>query len=89
MSGYLTHWRDAEDSPAGRILKQISSAGDRYHSTESWTDDEYGESCADAIERVVGAEVNAAAEREREQCAIEASHWYDGKAAAKAIRARS
>ena len=31
----------------------------------------------------------AAAEQEREQCAIEAAHWYDGKAAAKAIRARS
>lgn len=35
------------------------------------------------------AERQAAAEQEREQCAIEAEHWYDGKAAAKAIRARS
>ena len=42
-----------------------------------------------AVAREIAIAEQAAAEREREQCAIEASHWYDGKAAAKAIRARS
>ena len=69
MSGYLTHWRNAGDSPAGRILKTISRAGDHYHHTESWCDEDVlDESCADMIERVVESECAAA----KRQGAIEA-----------------
>ena len=47
------------------------------------------DAAVESAHQIRDADVKAAAEREREQCAIEASHWYDGKAAAKAIRARS
>ena len=38
MSGYLTVWRFKPDTPAGRVLKVISEAGDHYHHTEGWSD---------------------------------------------------
>ena len=67
MSGYLTRWRDQPDSPAGRILMAISDAGDRYHHTEDWEEDEYGESCMAMIERVVTDEIRAAVKAERDR----------------------
>ncbi len=68
MSGYLTRWREIEDSPVGRILKAISQAGDFYHDTERWSEDDpkrdlLGESMMDMIERVVRGEVAALQEK--------------------------
>lgn len=59
MSGYLTAWRDKPDTPAGRILKIISEAGDAYHHTEGWCDpyDEDYPSRMDIIEKCVESEM--------------------------------
>lgn len=61
MSGYLTAWRDKPDTPAGRILKTISAAGDWSHHTEAWADP-YSEdetSQMDNIEKCVESEISA------------------------------
>lgn len=40
MSGYLHFYRNDEDSPVGRILDELRRAGNAYHNTEGWSDDE-------------------------------------------------
>ncbi len=55
MSGYL-QW-DTDDTPAGRILAILTRAGNAYHNTEQWQDDDYGDgSYVDQIEEVVRQE---------------------------------
>ncbi|MEK9736093.1 MAG: hypothetical protein VW239_02065 [Candidatus Nanopelagicales bacterium] len=66
MSGYL-FWNKQSDPQAQAILDALTRAGDAYHHTMSWGDDDYGDgSCLDHIEKAVTtALVQARREGER------------------------